>query len=477
VVRDRRVAVGVAALLLFDAGVMFGQPLLRQLDVLYSALVLPSRYFSGTPRAMAHLRVVPPALAFPFLLALQGLAVHARTTGSRRAAVGAGLLLGVLFHLYFYFWTAAVGGLVLALVFDRKGWRLYTTALVVGLVIGAPAVAVGARIKASNPPDWLNRTEKFVPIGHFRELLIPKVMIGLWLLSAVVVFRRRRELSLLWCTVGAGLACANHQVITGLQIENFHWLVPSGMLLSVLLAGLAAPTVFERPQGRPRLGLLAGLVVAQVAVGGYLRVEETLRSPDTRRFMHDYDEFRDDGLTVPPGAVLAGTPDAVLVSAALGEAFPLAGKLVEYCAQVTDASFDERLMLNLYLLGLSRDDARREVEKPPGTLSWESLAVHSEPVARAQLARRLALIDQVWSDPASVSARYGLSHLLIPAGDPVPEAALAVVGPARLLQKGRYWQLWQVEPSPRSNPDPTDRHRRPDSSGIPHSAGPGTRLE
>ncbi|MFO0951982.1 MAG: hypothetical protein U0835_12680 [Isosphaeraceae bacterium] len=447
-VRDRRVALGVAALLLFDAGLMFGQPVIRQLDVLYSALAQPARYFSGTPRAMAHLRVVPPSLAFPFLLAMQGLAMHARATGSRRAAVGAGVLLGLLIHLYLYFWTVAVGGLMVALVLDPKGRRGYAWILGVGLAIGFPAILANARVKASTPPDWLNRTEKFVPIARFQELLVPKVMIGLWALCAPVVFLRRRELTPLWCTVGAGLVCTNHQVVSRLQIENFHWLVPAGTLCSVLLWAIAAPWLFE-PEGRaPRLRLLALLVAAQVGLGFYLRVQETVRPPETYRYMHLYEEFRSDSLTIPPGAVLGGTPDPVLLSSALGEAYPLAGKLVEYSAPIKDDEFDERLMLNLYLIGLTRDQALAEVAKPPGTLSWESLAVHSETVAKEQEARRRSLIERIWPDPAPVAARYGLSHVILPADAPDPTPTLQKIGPTRRVLRGKHWQLWQVEPRP-----------------------------
>jgi hypothetical protein len=126
----------------------------------------------------------------------------------------------------------------------------------------------------------------------------------------------------------------------------------------------------------------------------------------------------------------------------------MAGKLVEYCATVTDDEFDERLMLNFYLRGFDREAARREVERPPGTLSWESLAVHSPAAAKIQRERRLALIDRIWADPADSASRFGVSHVLLPADSPDPADFLKRVGPARRLALGRFWQLWEVAPSP-----------------------------
>jgi hypothetical protein len=451
--RDRRVALGVALLLLFDVGLIDGLPGYRAPGMIASLARHSDRYLEGTPRMVAHLRVVAPALVLPFLLLTEGLLVRARSTGSTRWAVAAGASLGLLFHLYFYFWTIVVGGLVLALVLDRKAWRVYATVLAVGLVLGLPAVVAGAQVKASTSPDWLHRTEKFVPVGHFHELLIPRVLLAIWLTSAFWVFRQRRDLTVLWCIVGAGLACTNHQVVTGLQIENFHWKIGTGTTFSVLLAALVAPWALER-SGRDRaspraLAVLAALVVLQMTVGLALRGVESLRSRESVRLMADDDGLRADGIypALPTGAVVAGEPEVVMIVAAVRDVAPLAGRFAEFASRVTDPEFDERLLLNLYLGGLPRAAARAAVEQPPGTLSWESLAVHSPEVAARQRARRRALVEQIWNDPARFAARYGVSHVVLPAATPEPWNALGAVGDVRLVVSGRRWRLWSIVPA------------------------------
>ena len=443
-VRSHRLALGLATLLLFDAGFLFGTPLLRQFDVLSSIVRGSDRYFEAAPRVMAHLRVVPPAFVLPFLLAHLGLIVQARKIGSATAAIGAGLALGAMFHLYFYYWTMVSPALALAFLVDPKGRRSYAIALGIGLILGFPAVLDASRAKADNPPDWLLRTDKFVPIGHFQELLTPKVVIGLLSVSAPLAFLRRRELAPVWCAGVAGLICMNHQVVTGLQIENFHWLNGLGPSVSLLVVGLAAPYLFE-PEGRPpRLRFLAVCVILQVLAGFHLRWQETVKTAQTERWARVDRAFKSDDPPISAGSVLAGDPDGVMLMAGRRIVYPLAGKFVEYCSRVTDVELDERLMLNLCLSGLDEESARREVEKPAGTLSWEAQATRSEheSVASTQRARRLSLIDRIWEDPRPWVARFGVTQVLVPRANALraKESTIARAGGGERVFEGKDWQ-------------------------------------
>ena len=66
--RRAGVAIGLAVFLLFDSGMMFGQVLRREAEILVS-LARGSRWFlTGVPRLMPHLRVVTTGLALPALL-------------------------------------------------------------------------------------------------------------------------------------------------------------------------------------------------------------------------------------------------------------------------------------------------------------------------------------------------------------------------------------------------------------------------
>src|SRR5262249_13517915 len=126
-----------------------------------------------------------------------------------------------------------------------------------------------AALRRSTPPDWLLRTDKFVPIGRFSELLIPKVSVLLAAVALVWAWRRRRDLLALVLMAVAGLALANHQMVTGLQIENFHWCYVWGPCLSLLLmlslAGVPGAVGTQRA-ARALAWAVGGLIVASAFV-------------------------------------------------------------------------------------------------------------------------------------------------------------------------------------------------------------------
>ena len=102
-------AAGLAALLLFDAGLLFGQIVMRQAEVLLSLAVGSDHFLKDVPQLLPHLRVPTPALALPFFLVHLALA-HRVRRGTHASALAAGASLGLLFHVYFYFATAAALG-------------------------------------------------------------------------------------------------------------------------------------------------------------------------------------------------------------------------------------------------------------------------------------------------------------------------------------------------------------------------------
>ena len=137
----------------------------------------------------------------------------------------------------------------------------------------------------------------------------------------------------------------------------------------------------------------------QLTIGFGLRGAEAIRSSETVQWMGVTESLRGSFDAIPEGSVLAGDREGVMVQAASREVYPLSGKFLEYCAEVKDEEVDERIVLNLYLLGMNADAARAEVRKPAGTLSWEAEATRSPELAKAQEARRLAMIDRIWSNP------------------------------------------------------------------------------
>lgn len=434
-------ALAVAAFLLFDSGVSFGQVVQRSGEVVVAAWQGRSSFFATTPRLLPHLRVVTPGLAIPFYLVHLGLMLRARITGNRRSIMLAGVSFGLLFYVYFYFWTAAAVGLALAFVVDSQARRLYATVLVLGGAIGLPAVVTGALTKAQTGTDWLLRTDKFLPIGHFQELEIPKFLVIEWALVGIWVFRSRRELAYLWCLTGAASALRVHQVVTGLQIENFHWSQAVGLPFSVLLALLIVPWLDAHARRWLRIGLPI-IVAAQIGLGFWMREQEVTRSVETLAWMSDYRDVQGDALPLPDGAVVGGDERFLFLAAALDDVYPLTGRLVEYSSQASNQELDERVVLNLYLLGLDQAEAETLIRQPAGTLSREGDALRSAEAARIQRERRLRLASEIWTDPQPAIERYGVTHLVLPAGQ-FPTGFLNEK--AQRVSEGGRWSLWTLE--------------------------------
>jgi len=74
----------------------------------------------------------------------------------------------------------------------------------------------------------------------------------------------------------------------------------------------------------------------------------------------------------------------------------------------------------------------------------EATAIEGESVTEATKAARRSLFDEIAADPAPWVARYGVTRLLLPAGRSFPAPR---TGLARLVAKGKFWDLWTVEPA------------------------------
>ena len=100
-----------------------------------------------------------------------------------------------------------------------------------------------------------------MPIPHFSQLMIPWVACGLLAVGLTWVALRRRDLTYVGLLALAGIGLANNQVVTGLQIENFHWGWVWGPMISYLTVILAAAPCAARSLGSRRaVGVLAALL-------------------------------------------------------------------------------------------------------------------------------------------------------------------------------------------------------------------------
>jgi hypothetical protein len=217
------VAMSLSLILLSDPGLIQGTPLIRLVKRAVMIASLPGGSSIG-PGDWIHLewRSITPATTMVYLIAMIWAVLRARESPTRNRIFIAGLIFGLQFHVYFYYWTAAGLALLLALALDDGHRRTYFHVAWIGGLIGLPTIVSDVLLKQRRPDDWLLRIDKFVPIGRFGALVLPKEILLLALLGLVFVLARRRDLIFVWALGLAGLLLENHQVVTRLQLDNFH---------------------------------------------------------------------------------------------------------------------------------------------------------------------------------------------------------------------------------------------------------------
>ncbi|MBL4846705.1 MAG: hypothetical protein JKY65_14380 [Planctomycetes bacterium] len=436
------VACALTLVLLADLGLVFGKPLLQHLGEVGSLLRGETGSLSGSPKLHANWRLITPALSLPWvLLAILLWLRHAQRPTLRRRAL-AGVALGALVGVYFYHWTAAALGLGLWFLLVRERRKEALHLAWIAAAVGLPALIAGALLKVDAPPDWLLRSDKFIPIAHSAELSFPK---SAFLLAGVLfpwVWFRRRDLLPLACVAGGALLLLNHQLLSGLQIENWHWQYAYGPLLCLLLA-FAVGITWERrwPSGAP-LGLsaaLAVLILLFVASGLYLR-HAGCDSAVTLQLNERLSEYRQTHAGAPRAGekLVAGERNYVALAAAIDGARPLAGEILRFSPSLSAVAWEERIALNGALLGQTPGEFRAGQDALLRTGFFTGLA-KSTPGGREELVtRRVRLFMRARGDLAATSARLGVGEVALPA----QASAAHLPRGWRRLRGGPRWVVW-----------------------------------
>jgi hypothetical protein len=432
-VERRWVAALLTVVFLVDCGLLGSSLLVRQGSTLAEALR------RGTGSAMAarlihrQWRIATPALTMPYLLLHLWLMARARARPSPARLLLAGAGFGLLFHVYPYYWTAAVVALGLAWALDAGHRRVYVATALVGIPIGLPRVAFDVMLKQSTAPDWLARFNKFVTVGRFEGLDVPKVAALLAVLGLAWVWARRRDLIYLWALGAAGLALYHHQIITRLQVENYHYMYVWGPCLSLLLGLWVADAMPARgPAARAGLAALAVVALADAGAGLWLRSIEAFhasQAPAITDACRRYQEQRAARPRLEAGSFVAGDLTFVDLACIVDDQRPLDNYWALLSPYITDPELDHRAALNELLLGQAppTDDAA------PGS----------------RQARRRAAYDAAASDLDAAVARAGVRYVALPADRPPPGY---LARGWRLLQDGPSWRIWEHERAPERTP-------------------------
>jgi hypothetical protein len=459
------VAAALACLMLSDIGSICGRLLVNQFwyftmlvtgqseRVMITSPVLGTvPIIAGIPGVCPQWRIITPGLSFAFLLLYVWLVARARARPTWPRLVGAGVGFGLLFHVYFYYWTAAGLALLLALALDAGHRRVYFHAGWIGGLLGLPSVVEGFLFKRSNPADWLERSDVFVPIDRFSHLLIPKVALSLVVVTGVLlVCARRKDLIHLWALAVAGLLWTDHQLLTGLEIQNMHWQwYVCGPMLSLLLVLLAAGFALDRVRWPWPRAVAAGILVlwgVHLAIGFTVRASEATQNHLCVEILDDYARYRSQRLgpsaaRLAPNAVLAGDSRFLELAAVLENERPLVHYASLFSPSTRNDEWYVRMALNGYLRGLSRPAFEDEQRRDLATAVWGPWS--HDPAKRAEsLADRLEAYDRVAADPRALLAQFRVRYVALPAGQGGTPSHLE--NDWVCLERGGSWDLWEYQ--------------------------------
>jgi glycosyltransferase involved in cell wall biosynthesis len=435
----------VVAALLADCGLLTGHLLIRQWLVFCQVSSgHGAELLAGKPEIHPEWRIISPGLSLAFLLIYIWSLGQARRQPSGPCITIAGLAFGLMFYVYFYYWTAALLGLAIAAVLDGGYRKVYFDTGWIGGLVGIPAVLSGYVLKQATLPDWSLRNDYFLPIPRFSELLMPKLAILLLAVGLVWVWRRRKDLLFLWALAAAGLLLANHQVVTGLQINNFHWSYLWGPAVSLLLVLLVVGELSRLPCPRSAAWAAVLLAAGHVGAGVWLRAVEAIQTREGVQFTNNYRNYSSQRLQTAsvrllPNAVVAGDKGFVDLAAILENQRPLYHYVADLSPAVSDGEWNLRIALNSFLLGLDR--AAFALEQEEAVAGWVLGPWPRDPAKQAELYEaRLASYDRIAAEPLAAVNRFGVRYVALPAAR-CPSNYLR--SGWNCVEAGPYWCIWE----------------------------------
>jgi hypothetical protein len=443
-------ATSLALFMLADIGLLSGKPLLRQI-YLYTLVATghPGRWFDLSPLITVQWRLITPALSLPYMLIYWWLLARARERATWLTLLSAGTSFGLLFYVYTYYWTAAALGLAIAFVLDSSSRRVYFHVGWVGLLVGAPALLLQELTMKNSLPDWLHRTDLLSPINRLSELNIPVATVVMLGATGVWVLSRRRDLIYLWAIGVAALLLQNHQLITGLQVQNFHWAYVWGPALSSLSVLIIADAVSGFAATRKEVGSAVAWIgtlglILHVSAGFWLRGVEATRTRESVANEEAYSKFRAqrlsrDAVSFSQGLAVAGDQRFVNIAAVAESVRTLDHYAVLFSPGISDAEWDRRIALNALLSGTSRDAF---VAQQSNALQWSVWGpwLRSRGLLAKRVSQRIAAYDSIATRVYQFAVQFGVGYVALPIGGETPSNLRADWD---LVEDGPHWRIWR----------------------------------
>ena len=457
-------ALGASLICLSDAGFVDGRSLVGNYGLFWHMV------HGSTPMtkadALGQYRVVTPLLNLPFLLLLAASLVPGGPTLRGWTLLGIACL-GACFHLYFFFWTAALPAILP--LFRRAGFNLPSSSdhkegrwkpalrgrqasmvLAGGLALGLPAVYSNART-FSNPEvrpilermgrgRLLDRSDPVRTRYLGNAWAWGKIVLG----GAAILAFRLRGLGFVWWLTLSGFALANSALVTGLEFENFHWIYVHAPMGEILILAIAAQLLDRGNRGRANCNQLFWFVPATLlTVAGFWRPFEATHAPDAVRLNRDLANIKASQPITSLGRLgpddLASVPQGLDVASLISRCGFLWLEPHSYLSSVSDLeSLHERHALNAWLQGESPESYRKLNREFPFLVvpSGDSARWSPEVAAR----RRLEIFGAIEADRgAKLLARYRPNFVL--SGTDQPPRG----GPWRRVDSDGVRSLWTLD--------------------------------
>jgi hypothetical protein len=391
-------------------------------------------------------RIIDPAVGMPFLL-LQVLLVSAAVerVQSRSIPVAAGLSTALLFYIWFYYWTAAVAALAVALVLDRAVRRTYTTILAIALAAGAPAIIEGLITKPLLDPQALHRVGVFAPVPRLAFLLLPQAGLLALFVTGVWIWRKQTPDGLyLWCLALAALALSNNHIILGLDLRAGHWRAIWGPGFSILVFVMVAQMLRDNIRlSRAAMTIVtAAIVLAEVSTGAVLRTIEVERGINARvvadvyRALVSQKRLNTPGL-LSVGAVVAGDEEFCALASIVSGTIPLAGYAAFLSLGLNDQEWEAREALNGHLEGLSEQAFHKQAIHLARGYGWgESANPQKSLMVEAGMMREFRKMGNPYEVETEAS---GVRYVALQTGQPDPEY---LKHGWTLVEAGPSWRVW-----------------------------------
>jgi hypothetical protein len=434
-------------MIMADSGIITAEPFLIQFLRVYQAATSQLPVLYGGQDFFTQWRFIDPAVGMPFLIlqiCLVSAAVERPT--ERRFVIAAAISTGVLFYVWFYYWTAAVGALLIASVLDRNTRRLYWTVLGGAVALGLPAIVNGLLTKALFNGEAFQRTGYFASVGRLQFILLPKVALIALCVSGVWIWRHlKREYLYLWCLALAAIVLSDNHIVSGLDLRAGHWRFVWGTALAMLIL-LALVEVSARifRSTRWAMILLALLLVSiECSFGLALRVVEVDRSIGERYVLSGWEAFLSQGVVegrqrLRPQAVIGGDEELCDLLSIADGVRPLGGYAAFLSEGIGDREWQKREALNAYLAGMSERQFRVLATALGGAYDWRESA-DSSMSGKIELGM-MQEFERVKVDSRSAIGRFDVRYVVLPTARAAPEY---LKRGWYVVESGPKWRVWR----------------------------------